>query len=315
MKKRRRRRHKNRQKKKIMSNKSNDKSNNDSRNYKQEQYLNNNLTAMDTTPVNKMKILNRNNLDDSENFCTNFNRLFNNSDTPSMLNNNLSPTNLNTEESKLKNTNKSGLRTTLNLQLNQSLNNKNNLSKIYNNVENNLIIHNQRIILNQADLLDNYCEDYFQEPLYTSSPLYSAIKLTKEEGKLINNKAYKDELNLERLKSFNDITIYATYNVQSPTQIKETNLINISNHLPEKTFDQYKFINSSKLSPPKRKCNKSKTLSENFLHNICLSIISKIKRFNARYLTKWIQNIVSLCTWIGMLKSKKVIHSFLIIII
>lgn len=311
VKKRRRRRRRNRPKRKL--NRTNETTDNDSIdksiNQKQleeyETYTDNNKLMMETTPVNKTKILNNrsvlnNNSGNSDFCCTNLNILFNNTGMSNESSNNI----LNIDESKLINTNKNDIRTTINVQLNQSSIHDSNLSKI----ENNLIIHNQRIFVNQTDLLDNYCEDYLQKPLYTSSPLYPTIKLNNDDKMIINNKAHKDEINLQRLNSFNDISIYATCNVQSlksPSKIKSTNLINISNHLSEKSFDEHK-INYSKLLK-RKKCNKSRTISEIFLHNISVTIISRLKRFSSRYITKWIEKILSLCSWMGTLISRKVI--------
>lgn len=270
------------------------------------------VQLLDTTPVNKDKtMITRTERDYNGYICTNLNILFNESIPENALNN--SPI---SDACKLNNK-YNALALTNSFPFSSSPNEMSvyNLSKVNNNMESN------KMLLNQGD-----CENHLLKPIYTSSPLYSATKLNNQEIlKQINNKAYKDELNLKKLKSFNDVTIYASYNVQSlksPSQINcdfnlKQNYINLSN-FSEKSFDDCKYTCKKMSNISKRvstrKFNKSKncgrthSISENFLHNIATNIISKIKRFHTRYVSKWLQNVVALCAWIGMVKAKKVFN-------
>lgn len=227
-----------------------------------------------------------------------------------------SSTNLNEEDAKL-NINKNNMFAMLNSQSNQTPNKSNsNQSQIFNNIEeNNSIKQNHKFCLNDENLLDNYYENYMQKPLCTSSPLYPIVKLNGDD-RIINNKAYKDELNQQKLKTVNNnnnitykTSSYKSQSLNSSSNNlkKENKLMNVStNNLSEWNLDEHKIVHNSKLLRSKRKCSQSKTLSENFLHNINVNIISKIKRFNVRYMTKWVERIVSLYAWIGTLITRKV---------
>lgn len=142
-------------------------------------------------------------------------------------------------------------------------------------------------------------------PFHASSPLHSGIKSCNGNiKKQINNKAYKDELNLKKLNSFNDITIYTSPSAQSSKTPSKFHYDLNSSMLSEKSFEGATRRFSIKRSNLSKTRIRIRSTSESFMHHISINIISKIKRFYSRYSSRWIQNIVSLCMWMGLILKK-----------
>lgn len=289
----------------------------------------NSIPIMDTTPVNKRNVLNRFNDEDGRDFCTNLNILFNETvastgNGSGNVLNNISQTKMNTDIFNRNICNNKALITIPNIQpppINDGIITNSNII-INNNIntENNGTIRNVHYFLNQGDFIDNQHDGFSNKPLYSSSPLCTLIKTNNEDvnKSLISNKAYKDELNLKRLNSYNDISIQTSCKVQclvSPefninVRYKPNNLDALNS--TQNSFCDYKSNNkispnstfkfSNKKKPPISKSTTklcSISSSESFLHNISKNIISKIKRFHARYTSKWMQNIAASYNWIS----------------
>lgn len=253
------------------------------------------ISLNNTTPVNRKKVIKRiKSVEDGYSF-TNLNFLFNEndfnmSDHASLLDKNLSACNISIVSNDLKSYDK------------ESCSPKISKKRID---EELCAILCETPKISKVCLLEKMCDGYLNPPLHASSPKYAAKDDTRINVQM--EKCNNKEINLSMNKT------------------KSTNLININNVGELNKKDLYDVCSNATQASSTRvlvendqcqcQCNSNSNnakgqQSQQFLHSINNKIIGKIRKFHNKYSSKWVQNIVSLCSWVCVMRPQQQVRNW-----